>query len=155
MAQENTWHTHRVCPSVLRAVCWIIQPFLAKVRSRQPLWQFSPHPPPRSAGEYLVFSPGSPTGKASGRFSGWVDAAMPFIPFNLSPKTTSLRSSVSLLRRPPRCLVVGLRFDTGALSESNVPTVSLQSQTYSVRFGTWVERRQKEALSEAPKGPHW
>ena len=48
----------------------IVQPVLAKVRSRQPLWQFSPHPPPHNDGAYLVFSPGSPTGKASGRFSG-------------------------------------------------------------------------------------
>ena len=60
-----------------------------------------------------------------------------FIPFNFSRKTTSLRSSVSLLRSPARCLVVAcLRFDTGAPSESNFPTVSLQSQTYSVSFGT-------------------
>ena len=69
MAQWNTRHTHRLCPSVLRTVCLIIQPVLVKFRSRQPLWQFSPHPPPRSDGAYLVFSPGSPTRKASGRFS--------------------------------------------------------------------------------------
>ena len=34
----------------------------------------------------------------------------------------------------------------GTLSESNVASVSLQSRTYSVRFGTWKVRRLNQAL---------
>ena len=68
LTRGNTWHIHRPCPSVLRAAqCLIIQPVLAKLRSRHHRQQLSSHPPPCSNGVLLVFSPGQPTRKASGR----------------------------------------------------------------------------------------
>ena len=70
LTRENTWHVHRPCPSVLRAAqCLIIQPVLAKLRSRHHQQQLSSHPPPCSNGVLLVLSPGQPTRKASGRVS--------------------------------------------------------------------------------------
>ena len=69
LTRGNTWHIHRPCPSVLRAACLIIQPVPAKLRSRDHRQQLSPHPPPCSNGVLLVFSPGQPTRKASGRVS--------------------------------------------------------------------------------------
>ena len=68
LTRGNTLHIHRPCPSVLRAAqCFIIQPVLAKLRSRHHRQQLSSHPPPCSNGVLLVFSPGQPTRKASGR----------------------------------------------------------------------------------------
>ena len=47
----------------------------------------------------------------------------------------------------------------GTPSESDVAPVSLQSRTYSVRFGTWKVRRLNQALAcepwEAGRDGHW
>ena len=56
VAQGGTRHTHRPCPSVLRAACLILQPVLVKFRSRHPRQQLSSHPPPRSDG-HSSYSP--------------------------------------------------------------------------------------------------
>ena len=69
LARGNTWHIHRPCLSVLRTACLIIQPVLAKLRSRHHRQKFSSHPPPCSSEVLLLFSPGQPTRKASGRVS--------------------------------------------------------------------------------------